>query len=96
MTTCNFVSSNSKKIYHYIVLTYDLLYSLMLIKKRLHLHFICDHYAVEYSILFNAKNSKYISFGSCYGYSSRKKIYQYTVFLIWVILLVIPATIDLT
>ena len=34
---------------------------------------ICDHYALEYSILFNAKQSKCISFGPCYGYSSPKK-----------------------
>ena len=29
---------------------------------------ICDHYALEYSILFNARKSKCISFGPCYGY----------------------------
>ena len=34
---------------------------------------ICDHYALEYSILFNAKKFKYISFGSRYGYSSPNK-----------------------
>ena len=28
---------------------------------------ICDHYSLEYSILFNAKKSKCISFGPCYG-----------------------------
>ena len=30
---------------------------------------IRDHYALEYSILFNDKKSKCISFGPCYGYS---------------------------
>ena len=34
---------------------------------------ICDHYALEYSNLFNAKKSKCISFGPCFGYSSPKK-----------------------
>ena len=34
---------------------------------------ICDHYALEYSVLFNAKKSKCISFGPCYGDSSPKK-----------------------
>ena len=34
---------------------------------------ICVHYALEYWILFNAKQSKCISFGPCYSYSFPKK-----------------------
>ena len=34
---------------------------------------ICDHYAIEYSILFNSKKSKCISFDPRYGHSSPKK-----------------------
>ena len=38
---------------------------------------ICDHYVLEYSIRFNAKKSKCISFGPCFGYSfPKKKNYQ--------------------
>ena len=32
---------------------------------------ICDHYALEYSILFNAKKSKCIQFGPCYFISKK-------------------------
>ena len=38
-----------------------------------HMLGICDHYALEYSILFNPKKSKCISIGLCYDYSSPKK-----------------------
>ena len=34
---------------------------------------ICDYFALEYLILFNAKKSKCISFSPCYGYLSPKK-----------------------
>ena len=34
---------------------------------------ICDHYALEYSIQFNADKSKCILFGPCNGYSASKK-----------------------
>ena len=38
---------------------------------------ICDHYALEYSILFSAKKSKCILFDPCYGYSSSKRNIPY-------------------
>ena len=69
------------------------------------MHGICDHYALEYSILFNAKNLNVFNLAHVIALHLLRKIYQsflleglitLTVGLTCVILLVIPATIDLT
>ena len=66
---------------------------------------ICDHFALDYSILFHANTCKCISVGQSYGYSIPKNNLRafYRRFFCWLywqfashIKLVIPATIYLT